>query len=134
MLDANKWHVESTSGLKEGGYTIQLLKEGSECCTDSHSVCTQAECCRLCYHMYSCAEQCYDYTNGHICKHIHRVHSIKMFSHQGSSTEIFDPVHYMNFTCSDTSFESESDDCIDPLEYAESIGNNTTGIMNNNSL
>ena len=65
MIDPNKWHVESTSGFKEDGYIVQLQKEGSECCPDSHLVCTQTECSRLCYHMYSCANQCYDYTNGH---------------------------------------------------------------------
>ena len=81
--------------------------------------------------MYSCANQCYDYTNGHICKHIHRVHSMKMLGPQDSesSTEMFDVIHYMNFTSSETSSESESDECsVDPLEYAESIGNHTKGI------
>ena len=29
-------------------------------------VCSQAECKYLCYHMYSCDHQCYDYSNGHI--------------------------------------------------------------------
>ena len=26
--------------------------------------------------MYECDPRCFDYTNGHICKHIHRVHSL----------------------------------------------------------
>ena len=26
----------------------------------------------FCRHMYSC--ECYDYANGHICKHVHAVH------------------------------------------------------------
>ena len=26
--------------------------------------------------MYACDSNCYTYTNGHICKHIHRVHSL----------------------------------------------------------
>jgi len=56
MMDLNKWNVESVSGFKEDGYTVQLQKEGSECCTDSHIVCTQTGCIRLCYHMYSCSE------------------------------------------------------------------------------
>ena len=25
--------------------------------------------------MYACDKACYDYHNGHVCKHIHRVHS-----------------------------------------------------------
>ena len=26
--------------------------------------------------MYKCDSKCYNFNNGHICKHIHRVHSI----------------------------------------------------------
>ena len=28
--------------------------------------------------MYKCDPKCYEYNNGHICKHIHRVHSLEM--------------------------------------------------------
>ncbi len=27
--------------------------------------------------MYSCDQYCYDYTSGHICKHIHRIHAFQ---------------------------------------------------------
>lgn len=27
--------------------------------------------------MYVCDDRCYDYGNGHICKHVHRVHSLQ---------------------------------------------------------
>jgi len=37
------------------------------------------ECGFLCCHMYKCDEQCYDYGNGHICKHIHCVHQSFIF-------------------------------------------------------
>jgi len=38
----------------------------------------------------------------------------------------------MNFTSSDTSSDSESDECtVDPFEYAESIGNHTKSKINN---
>ena len=37
-----------------------------------------SECKKLCYHMYECDQLCYDYTNGHLCKHIHRVDSIRL--------------------------------------------------------
>lgn len=36
--------------------------------------CHSDDCKPLCIHLYSC--DCYDAQNGHICKHIHRVHSI----------------------------------------------------------
>ena len=39
-------------------------------------VCLETECGGLCYHMYSCDLMCFTYNNGHICKHIHRVHSL----------------------------------------------------------
>ena len=40
------------------------------------TVCTSPECHYLCPHMYNCDPTCYEYNNGHICKHIHRVHSL----------------------------------------------------------
>lgn len=39
-------------------------------------MCTAPECTHLCPHMYECDSTCYEYNNGHICKHIHRVHSM----------------------------------------------------------
>ena len=33
----------------------------------------------LCRHMYTCDDRCYDYGNGHICKHIHCVHSLQQY-------------------------------------------------------
>ena len=68
-------------------------------------VCSQAECKYLCYHMYSCDHQCYDYSNGHICKHIHRAHSIWLQSNDIENSE----------------HSSESDkETHDPLEISES--------------
>ena len=68
-------------------------------------VCSQAECKYLCYHMYSCDHQCYDYSNGHICKHIHRAHSICLQSNDIENSE----------------HSSESDEeTHDPLEISES--------------
>ena len=46
--------------------------------------------------MYKCDERCYDYGNGHICKHIHRVHSLQQ--HYDTSEAVPDhspvPVFY----------------------------------------
>ena len=50
-------------------------------------LCTKSECLKLCLHMYSCDKACYDYNNGHICKHIHRVHSF--LAHQANGVDQF---------------------------------------------
>lgn len=54
-------------------YTVQNLKE--ECsetnCTPS---CTAKECVYLCRHIFQCT--CYDYKNGHLCKHVHAVKAL----------------------------------------------------------
>lgn len=40
-------------------------------------MCTAPECGFLCPHMYRCDPLCYEYNNGHVCKHIHRIHSLE---------------------------------------------------------
>ena len=58
------------------GYTITKVMESCNSCKDgSTTVCTKSECQFLCWHMYTCDQACYDYNNGHICRHIHRIHS-----------------------------------------------------------
>ena len=53
----------------------------------------------------SCDHQCYDYSNGHICKRIHRVHSIWLQSNDIENSE----------------HSSECDEeTHDPLEISES--------------
>ena len=32
--------------------------------------------------MYMCDDRCFDYGNSHICKHVHRVHSLQQVGHQ----------------------------------------------------
>lgn len=77
-IEETLWYVPSISGISFEGYRVKQLIEICVPCTSKPSLlCTQNECGFLCYHMYSCAKHCYDYTNGHICKHIHRVHSVK---------------------------------------------------------
>ena len=39
-----------------------------------YTKCKTLPCINLCSHMYSCT--CDDYHNGHICKHIHKIHSL----------------------------------------------------------
>ena len=65
------------------------LDSGSDCyiieamlddCSQEHcySKCKNLPCVNLCYHMYKCT--CIDYSNGYICKHIHKIHSISKVS------------------------------------------------------
>lgn len=79
--------------------------------TSTQLLCKEIECHHLCYHMYHCDTQCYDYSNGHICKHIHRVHSMRL------SLNAADTSHSELFT--ELSSETEPDN--DPLEFAESV-------------
>ena len=71
------WHVDSVSGTTPEGYTI-VRCQMTTCkqCISESSTCTATECNCLCIHMYKCDSKCYNFNNGHICKHIHRVHSI----------------------------------------------------------
>lgn len=70
------WHLPSTSGVVSIGYKIvKLANQCTDCEKDSPAVCTKIECQFLCWHMYKCDEACYDYNNGHICRHIHCIHS-----------------------------------------------------------
>ena len=43
-----------------------------------HMTCsvTSPECQFLCSHLYTCDKKCYNFDNEHICKHIHKVHSL----------------------------------------------------------
>ena len=100
------------------------MKLANESCVDCrsnsvHLVCKESECDHLCYHMYHCDNLCYDYSNGHICKHIHRVHSLRL-SLQGDDVGIG-----RSAIDQDLQFSLETDSEDDPLEFAESIRNAT---------
>ena len=71
------WHVDSVSGATPEGYTIVRCRTATcdQCFLDG-SICTAPECKSLCVHMYKCGSTCYSFNNGHMCKHIHRVHSL----------------------------------------------------------
>ena len=69
------WNVRSQTGLSEDGYSViakELIAKDAICTLPGCNIkCTNPECGFVCRHMYSC--ECYDYANGHICKHIHAV-------------------------------------------------------------
>ena len=64
--------------------------------------------------MYKCDGTCYDYNNGHICKHIHRVHSLENKNEDDSTSVKKDEFE---------DFNSEID-----LSYAESVFHQDKGI------
>ena len=66
------------SGIDAVGYFITRVKDICVECTGA-SVCQSKDCSFLCHHMYTCT--CYDFLNGHVCKHIHRLHSLHLTSH-----------------------------------------------------
>ena len=71
-ISSNTWYIPSFSGISTNGYLVTNVTDSCAECTDS-MLCKKGECKHLCRHMYLCS--CYDYNNGHLCKHIHRVHS-----------------------------------------------------------
>lgn len=81
-----------------------------ECSSFSNDIriCKEPQCAFLCPHMYSCDSKCYDYNNGHVCKHIHRVHSVLCQSNK-PETLIIDVDNDMN------------DSLGDNISYAESV-------------
>ena len=106
--------MDSMSGVKSGGYTVTKVADqcAKDCCGP---MCTKAECNQLCIHMYTCDKTCYDFNNGHICKHIHRVHTL-----HHSNSDFYHNNRTHNQTSSEELSLEESYD-LDPLEYAESI-------------
>ena len=84
--------------------------------------CVSSECGKLCVHnMYKCDDSCYDYNNGHICKHIHRVQSLVLAKSGSMSVESLEITESQDV---DGSFED-----IDPLEYAGSILTPKNGML-----
>ncbi len=101
--------MASTSGLHKTGY---LVKRSCSVACESCSgpLCVSSECGKLCVHMYECDDSCYDYNNGHICKHIHRVQSLVLAQSGNTAVESSD------HQCGEETYED-----IDSLEYAGSI-------------
>ena len=114
------WIVKKRGGQE---YIVEKITEGCELCKEDKNVCTLPHCNWLCYHMYACSQQCYSYTNGHICKHIHRVHSLM------SSAK--------DMKCEDNSVNQQMDKSNlpmditeeDPFSYAEAVVQPQQGIQ-----
>ena len=98
-----EWIVESVSGCNPDGYAVKRAQECSPFTCNSSTMCKESQCRFFFPHMYSCDNKCYDYNNGHVCKHIHRVHSM---IHQEESK---------------TPSSQELDNNYDNISYTESI-------------
>ena len=62
---------------KDVKYNIRILK--CKCDSEScHLKCPFMGCKSMCRHMYTC--ECMDYANGHICKHLHGIQSLRLRS------------------------------------------------------
>ena len=101
------------SGVKCGGYVVTKIAD--KCAENCFGpTCTKAECGQLCMHMYTCNKACYDFNNGHICKHIHRVHSI-------TQSQIITTTEHTAIQTFREEMPLENNFELDLLEYAESI-------------
>ena len=72
------WHISSRSSIDTNGYLVTRMKDSCAECPEL-VVCRKARCIFLCRHMYKCF--CYDYNNGHLCKHVHCIYSLYLTSH-----------------------------------------------------
>ena len=68
--------MQSTSDTNPNKYIVSRVTSSCDCQSSSEITCTEKECNFLCIHMYKCDILCYDFNNGHLCTHIHRVHSL----------------------------------------------------------
>ena len=99
-------------GTNASGYVV--TKEMGSCkkCTDS-DVCKKDECRFVCRHMYTCT--CYEYNNGHICKHVHRIHSLYLTSHSnpvGNDSIDGNGINQPQMSSSNSSDDNTSEDHI----------------------
>lgn len=120
------WHVDSVSGNTPEGYTVtRCLAASCDECASEGRVCTATECNFLCIHMYKCDNKCYTFNNGHICKHIHRVHSLSQVRPQDSTVEPIEEA----CTPDGIGQQCDSVDYTEPtsLVYAESVCNPQRG-------
>lgn len=82
--DNDTWLCKSQN---KNGEEYKITHLSHECNSDDeHFHCWESECLNLCRCMYNCT--CCDYANGHLCKHIHRVHSTWIQDHlQGNNSD-----------------------------------------------
>ena len=99
------WNVQSQTGLSEDGYCV--TKKSDTCSLSVCNIrCTKPECGYMCRHMYSC--ECYDFANGHICKHVHAVHIHVNTATAATDVDTEIEHHSDVLTCTPTTSEKEN--------------------------
>ena len=83
--DGVKWHISSDT---DSSSCYTMVKLSQSCTALVCTLCTEEEFQKLCQHMYKCF--CFDYSNGHICKHLHRLHSSLCSQSSSSATTHLD--------------------------------------------
>lgn len=68
-------YLVNSSSKADTMYTVKFLSGTCQHAPTCLPHCTAKECCYLCRHMISCT--CYDYQHGHLCKHVHKVYSLR---------------------------------------------------------
>lgn len=81
-------HYEIVSSDAKTQYLVNILS--SDCPNQPNCMpqCTEDECLYLCRHMITCT--CYDYQQGHLCKHTHKVKCLQV---QHQHVEATDQLH-----------------------------------------
>ena len=86
--------------------------------------CVAPECGNLCYHLYKCDSLCYDYANGHICKHLHRVHSMTVVAAEAVvSTETDTAIN------TEISAETDTETGVTSYHLPQKSGTSSSGIQ-----
>ena len=127
-MDEGKWTIESKSGKR---YIVELaLPAICSICIPGDPLqptCTKVECQFLCRHMYKCDPLCYDFQNGHLCKHVHCVHARHAITNaQAYSISIKESSGESG--CSQLQSDDESD--VDTVSYAVSCIPLSQGLQN----
>ena len=89
-MSDNVFEVHSSD--HKGKYTVHVKE--STCNTNSCCVpqCTFPECGHLCRNRIECT--CYDYTHGHLCKHVHKVKMLLAMKLSDEDLSISDQDHF----------------------------------------
>ena len=69
-------HYEVQASEKDKVYSVHILSVGCPQKPNCIPHCCETTCSYLCRHMITCT--CIDYTQGHLCKHVHKVRNLLM--------------------------------------------------------
>lgn len=116
------------SDISPKGYTVTQIKNDCKDCEGQLIVCTKEECVFLCWHIYACDKTCFDYNNGHICKHIHRVHSMNVLEQMQTACDTTADVDFPSLPITLQNADLEMDH-IPAVNYANSTSSHISGTI-----